>query len=138
MVGIGNPESIAVLAGLFRAHRERLGFSQSEAAGLIGVSVASLDSYERGRRFPKPQQLDALFTHYSLTDEEQIGLLRTLSDIRSKSYRWVAALLQTNPGHTLLRETLRAYATLGAGQSAREARADVPVPRRVFPKRIGG
>lgn len=122
------------LPKLFQLYRNRRDLSQHEAAREIGVSVASLDSYEQGRRYPKAQQLDALFTAYDLIGSEQVHLLRMLSEIRPRSYRWVAALIATDPDPKLLRKTLKAYADLGEGDSPRVARANVPVPLRVFPR----
>lgn len=121
------------LSRLFRTHRQRRDLTQSGAAGLIQVSVSSLDSYERGRRFPKVAQLDSIFKVYDLSGSEQIRLLELLVQLRPRSYRWVVALIQTDPDHKLIRDTLRAYAELGVAESAAVSRADVPVPRRVFP-----
>ena len=60
-----------IKAGLtLKTARERKGYTQGEAAKLIGVSPDTLSNYERGKSYPMFQFLEKLkkFTAYHMKD----------------------------------------------------------------------
>lgn len=45
---------------VFAVYRERKGYSQAELANLLGVKQQAVSSWELGRTFPKPYQLQQI------------------------------------------------------------------------------
>lgn len=66
-----------------REERERLGFNQSDFAGIAGATKQTLNSWETGRSSPKADQLEQLGEHgvdvYYVLTGQRIGLATTLS-----------------------------------------------------------
>lgn len=119
---------------LFRQYRERKDLNPTEASGQIGITFSALESYERGRRVPRPVMLVRIFDQYGLSEDEQFDLLQAIVRLRPTTYRWVEALIEGGSECGLILKTLRGYAVLG-GDGAMDARNAVPIPPRKFPPR---
>lgn len=127
------PPPTAVLSAILRRFRTRRALTLGAAARKMDVSFAALESYERGRRVPRPPALMLIFEHYGLTDAERYELLCAITATRPTAYRWVEALIDVGSSQELILNTLAGYARLGGGlPSHRDA---VPVPPRKFPGR---
>lgn len=120
------------LSALLRRFRTRMTLTLGAAARKIGISFAALESYERGRRVPRPPALVLIFDRYQLSTDERYELLVAITATRPMAYRWVEALIEGGSGKELILNTLTGYARLGGGMASH--RDAVPVPPRKFPR----
>ena len=61
-----------------KAHREKLGFSAAEYAGLVGVSAQTIYNWEHGRARPADEQLASLLAVRELGKREALKRLEHL------------------------------------------------------------
>lgn len=58
----------------YRKARERKGYTAQEAATALGVSIATLGSWENGKTYPTAQRLIELCKLYGCTADELLGV----------------------------------------------------------------
>ena len=61
-----------------KAHREKLGFSAAEYAGLVGVSAQTIYNWEHGKSKPRDEQLGSLISVRDMGKREALKQLELL------------------------------------------------------------
>ena len=69
---------------LIREARERLGKSQSDAAGDLGVGQPVLSRWENDRQAPDPRTLPTVIDHYGLTHRAANEALAQSAELRER------------------------------------------------------
>ncbi len=58
---------------IIRSHREEFGMSREELADMVGVSPATVEAWERGRRSPSPEAWLQLYAVFSVAADQKEG-----------------------------------------------------------------
>ena len=72
---------------ILKVLRERAGFSQEQAAALLGVSTVSIQNWEAGQLMRYPRMLSYLLDLYEANETERIyALISMYGDEQDKDY----------------------------------------------------